>query len=165
MVVGIGGPSNAGKSDLAKKILRELNHLSGIVLCLDDYVYPESHLSRIRGRIDWEHPDTIRFDQLIADLRNASQQYDIVIVEGFLLYSDPSILNEIDKMIFIEITEKTFRQRKVQDLRWGEEPSWYIDHIWSRYLAYGRPPEGLEMLFLEGEQEWPLKRILAFINN
>ena len=67
-------------------------------------------------------------------------------------------------MIYVDLQEETFHKRKSTDLRWGREPEWYIDHIWKRHTQYGKPPEGNDLLMLQGEEEWPLDRILAFLN-
>jgi len=164
MIIAIGGPSNAGKSSLAKLILREYGDKKVVILCQDDFVYPENKLSRIREHIDWENPDTINFSLLQSCLLEESTDNDLVIVEGFMIFNNLKINSIYDKMIFIEIQEETFRRRKIKDLRWGREPDWYISHIWRQYQIYGQPPNEVPVLFLQGEYDWPIKNILEFLN-
>ena len=165
MTIGIAGPSNAGKSGLAQAIALEFDSVGAVVLCQDDYVFPEDLLPRIRDRIDWELPGTIDFDRLKSDIREAGTHSGLVIAEGFLLFCRHDLNILFDKMIFVEISESVFRKRKADDRRWGQEPAWYVDHIWNSFLDYGQPPGGHDILFLRGEEPWPMNRILDFLNN
>lgn len=163
MVVAIGGPSNAGKSQLARLIADHFSDRKVVVLCQDDFVYPEKELAIINGHTDWDHPDTIDFELFEATIRKASKEYDLVIAEGFLIYYKHSVAELFDRTIFIEITKETFLQRKRKDLRWGREPEWYISYIWDQYLAYGLPPAGLDPLRLNGEEKWPMTQIVNYL--
>lgn len=165
MIIAIGGPSNAGKSALAGIISQHLGRQHTAILCLDDFVFPESQLPRIRDHIDWEHPNTINRESLLTNLQNAAGNHDHVILEGFLVYSWPSICKLYDKNLFIDIPESEFYTRKKNDLRWGAEPQWYIEHIWKQYLSFGRPPEGLKVFSIDGLLPWPMEEILGFLNN
>ena len=163
MIVAIGGPSNAGKSRLANRISREIFNGEAPVLCQDDYVLPEKELPMIRDHIDWEHPGTIDHARMASDLLNLVKIKGTVIAEGFLIFSDKHLLGMFDKMIFITLSEEVFRRRKTLDLRWGREPVWYIDHIWKRFLEYGKPPASGPLLVLNGEGEWPMKKIEEYL--
>ncbi len=165
MITAIGGPSNSGKSRLAVEITRAIGPKRSVVMCLDDYVFPECELPRIRDHINWEIPETIDFSTFQSELLAASKTHEYVIAEGFLIYAQKGLVPLFDKMIFIDLDHKTFKRRKADDLRWGKEPDWYIDHIWKSYQAFGRPPADKDMLFLNGEEEWPMARILNFLNN
>ena len=61
-----------------------------------------------------------------------------IIVEGFLVFYDDTLLTLFDKTIFIDIDKATFLERKQRDKRWGEIPEWYINHIWESYLRFGK---------------------------
>ncbi len=139
MIIGIGGVSNSGKSGLAKKIKDHLKSKKVTILCQDDFIYPVPHLPTIQGHIDWETPDTINFIEFKNSIYKESGEADIVIAEGLFAFYDNRINALYDRKIFIEIGHNTFIQRKKLDLRWGEEPDWYIDHIWNSYLKYGVP--------------------------
>ncbi len=165
MIIGIAGPSNAGKSGLARAIAREFDPAGTVALCQDDYVFPEDRLPRIRDRIDWELPRTIDFDRLRTDILEAERHTGLVIADGFLLFNRADLNQLFDRMIFVSIREETFRKRKAGDHRWGNEPDWYVDHIWKCFLDHGQPPEGHDILKLSGEEPWPMDRILDFINN
>lgn len=165
MIVAIGGPSNSGKSDLAKALAGSLAVRSTAVLCLDDFVFPESQLPRIRNHIDWEHPVTINLPMLQDKLLETAEKFDITILEGFLVFAWQELRVHFHRNLFIEIPRSVFLARKKKDLRWGLEPDWYIDHIWDQFLRFGQPPDHLSVMRVDGTQSWPMEAILDFINN
>lgn len=165
MIIAIGGPSNSGKSRLALEITQAIGPERFVVMCLDNYVFPENELPRIKDHVDWETPDTIEYSRFQRELLVASRAYEYVIAEGFLIYANKELIPLFEKMIFITLERKTFKKRKADDLRWGKEPDWYIDHIWNSYLDYGKYPADENVLLLRGEEEWSMPRILNFLNN
>ena len=165
MIIAIGGPSNSGKSRLALEMIHAIGPERSVAVCLDDFVFPENQLPRIKDHVDWETPDTIDYSKFQRELLDASRTNEYVIAEGFLIYANKELIPLFDKMIFINLEQKTFKKRKAKDLRWGKEPEWYIDHIWRSYLDYGKPPANLKVLLLRGEEEWSMPRILNFLNN
>lgn len=165
IIVAIGGPSNSGKTQLAQLIASQYQTERVTVLCQDDFVFPENELPLINGHTNWELPDTIDFSLFESRIIEASNHHELVIVEGFLVYSKPLSLSLYDKKIFITIREETFLKRKSEDLRWGLEPDWYIRHIWDQYMLYGLPPAGEKVLMINGENARPIDRIIRFIND
>ncbi len=166
MIIGIGGVSNAGKSTLAKKIRDLYSDKKVRILCQDDFVKPHYELPKIHEHIDWEVPESIDFGFYKSQIKSAAKTCDIVIAEGLFAFWDKNISALYDKKIFVTISEKTFRERKNRDLRWGKEPQWYINHIWNNYLKYGKIEQGLEnYLYLSGEKEYPEREITRFLNS
>ncbi|MEA3505525.1 MAG: hypothetical protein U9R32_10090 [Bacteroidota bacterium] len=48
-----------------------------------------------------------------------------------------------------------------KDLRWGNIPEHYFDHIWESYLKYGKIPRNdNEYLTINGEQNFDLDKII-----
>ena len=140
MVVGIGGASNAGKSWLAKSIHDNCPGKKIKVLCQDDFVFPVDKQPQIKDRVDWEVPSSIDFEKFKTAIVKNQGNFDIVIAEGLMVFYNKGINRLYDRKIFIEITKRNFLRRKSIDRRWGEEPNWYIEHIWASYLKYGRIP-------------------------
>ena len=138
MIVGIGGASNAGKSWLAKSISENCPDKTIKILCQDDFVFPVDQQPTVKGRIDWENPASIDFGKFKTAIIKNQGNYDIVIAEGLMVFNDKGINRLYDKKVFIEISKRNFLRRKSIDRRWGEEPNWYIEHIWQSYQKYGR---------------------------
>lgn len=140
MIIGIGGVSRAGKTTLAFKIREWLGNNSVCILHQDKYIQAEFDIPRIQDHIDWEHPASLDFDQLSKLINEKSQMYQIVIIEGLMAFYNPELLKIMDKKIYIQISKDAFLNRKTLDNRWGDEPDWYIEHIWDSHFKYGLLP-------------------------
>lgn len=167
MLIGIGGPSRAGKSTLADGLAREIisRGLSCRVIHQDVFVHKRPQLPLIRDHIDWEHPDSIHWKRLRSALKRAQPEADVVLHEGLLAYANPSINEIYDRTLFLHISEPTFRDRKAADQRWGKEPEWYVDHIWQSYQQFGKPPTSpTGMIHISGEVMVALRVIRALVD-
>ena len=164
IVVGIGGVSRAGKTFLAELISQ--NNTARIVktLAQDEFVKPIDEIPLIKGHIDWESPASIDFPRFKNAIISAAKESDIVIAEGLLSVYDPEIVNLFSKIIFISLSRDEFKRRKQNDLRWGTEPEWYIQHIWKSYLRFGQcHSDKADILMLSGEEDFNLEEVLKFI--
>lgn len=138
IVVGIGGCSNSGKSKLAAFLAEQNESLNPIILCQDHYVLPENQLPLVRDHIDWERPETMNWQRLLRDVERAvNSEHSLIIVEGLFAFQNTKINTYYTRAFFVEIDKATFLERKKNDLRWGLEPSWYMDHVWQSYLRWG----------------------------
>jgi len=138
IVVGIGGCSNSGKSKLAANLAEQHPDKNPLILCQDYYVLPENQLPLIRDHIDWERPETMNWQRLLRDVERAiSSDHQLVIVEGLFAFQNAKINHYYTRAFFVEIDKATFLERKKDDLRWGQEPQWYMDHVWQSYLRWG----------------------------
>lgn len=134
MIIGIGGASRSGKTIVAKKLAYHLKSCS--ILHQNDFVFPENQLPRTNGKIDWEHPHSINFNKLITEIKQEAIKNKHVIVEGFLVFYDQSLLSLLDFKIFLRIDESTFFLRKNRNKRW-KLSSEYKAHIWKSYQKFG----------------------------
>jgi len=152
MIIGIGGVSRAGKTTLAFKIREWFGKDKVCILHQDQYIQDEDHMPRIKNHIDWEHPDSLDFDQLKKLTLEKSKECPIVIVEGLMVFHDEELNQLMDRKIYIKISKDAFLNRKTLDNRWGKEPKWYIDHIWESHFIYGLLPENDKDAFVaDGE--------------
>ena len=164
MIIGIGGASTSGKSWLATKIKSRNPGKKVKLLCQDDFVLASSQLPHIRDHVDWEIPESINFDRYLEAVMRCYIGYDIVIAEGLMVFYDRRLVRLFDMKIFIDIVKETFFIRKVEDLRWGQEPDWYIEHIWESYLKYGTiPNDDLSYLNIKGDGIIDLERVYEFV--
>ena len=164
MIIAIGGSSTAGKSTLAAKIGEIYDHRRVKIFCQDSYVKPENEIPLIRDHIDWEVPESIDFKKFYNAVVYATERYDIVIVEGLMIYYHRQTVDLFNKRIFIDIDKETFLKRKSRDLRWGKEPDWYMEHIWESYLKYGRVPSMLsDIFFVDGRSSIDIYSVIKFL--
>jgi uridine kinase len=144
MIIAIGGVSRSGKSTLAHNLQEILGDGCAIVE-QDDFIVSEEALPQIKERIDWESPFSIDWISFENSIRQASLDYKVVIVSGFLVFYQDTINQLYDQSFLIELDYDMFLKRRSQDTRWqylepGEEPRWYQEHVWDCYLQFGIPP-------------------------
>lgn len=165
MIIGIGGASRSGKSRLAKKIksLRQDQNVN--IIRQDDFVFEEEDIPKTQGVTDWEHPSSIDFQRMAKAIDLSTKQFEIIIVEGFLIYFDEKITDKMDYKIFLEIDESNFLKRKLEDRRWGKTPMFYIKHIWKSYLKFGQVNPETMNLYLDTSTQYPTEIDLAEILN
>lgn len=166
MIIGIGGISNAGKSKLAEKIKEHFSGKSVKILCQDNFAVPTHEIPKINEHTNWEIPDSIDFDRFYDEILDESKKYDIVIDEGLFVFYDERLNRLYDKTIYLSISHETFMERKKTDHRWGEEPDWYIEHIWDSHHQFFEKIEERKAAFqLSGENPIDLKSVIDFLES
>jgi uridine kinase len=166
MIIAIGGSSTAGKSTLAAKIGEVYDHKKVKIFCQDSYVKPEPEIPLIRNHIDWEIPASIDFKKFYKAIVIASEQYEVVIAEGLMIYYHRQTVDLFNKRLFVDIDKETFLKRKARDLRWGKEPPWYMEHIWESYQKYGTVPPVLNDVFrVDGRRSIDIYSVIKFLES
>jgi len=163
MVIGIGGSSNSGKSHLAKELVEYFGAENAIHLCQDDFVFPTNELKKINGHTDWEQVETIDIDGFIKAIKEANSNYQFVFSEGIFAFHFPELNKLYSKKLYLEIDKITFNKRKRKDHRWGEEPKWYIDHIWNSHLKNTELKDLTNVIFLDANKKAELSEAIAAI--
>ncbi len=160
-VVGISGASRAGKTSLCNLLKDNFTEKSVRILHMDQFVFPEDQIPKIKDEIDWERPESVDYKKLNKAIEDAKGQNDLILVEGILIFYDNQLESIYDRKIFIEIDFDTFWNRKKEDKRWAV-PDWFIQHIWDSYLRYGlRNSEN--SLRISGKSDYPIDDIKEFI--
>ena len=166
IIVGIAGPSRAGKTFLARLISEHSTSLRVKTLHQDEFVKPIDQIPLINGHVDWESPESVDFPRYRRAILEDAGQPGIVIAEGLLSFYDPGIMQLFDRKIFISLSCDEFKYRKRTDLRWGKEPEWYINHIWKSYLRFGQCPANIpNMMRIDGESDFIIEKVMDFIGS
>ncbi len=163
MVIGIGGSSNSGKSQLAKQLVSHYGDSNAIHLCQDDYAFPTNTLKKINGHTDWEYEQTIDIERFIKDVIDANSKYDKVFSEGIFAYHFDSLNKLYSKKIYLKIDKETFVKRKLNDYRWGKEPMWYIEHIWNSHISNTKYKDFYKVAFLDASLPINLNDVIKYI--
>lgn len=150
MVIGIGGISNAGKSQFARRLKSYLRPKKVSIICQDDYVFPTPDIPKIKGHTDWERPESINFEWLHEVVLNSITCNDVVIVEGIFAFYYEETTKLFDHKLLLTIPKEEFLNRKNHDLRWGKEPQWYIEHIWDSHIVYSPKNSGFSTIDVSG---------------
>jgi hypothetical protein len=70
-----------------------------------------------------------------------------------------------DKKFHVKISKRTFLIRRAMDIRWGYEPTWFIDHVWQSFLKYGKPSKVLKgIVNISGEDELDMEKVIRSLN-
>jgi len=163
MIIGIGGISNAGKSRLASRIKSYFSEKKVAVLCQDDYVFPKEKIPLIRDHIDWESPKSIDFMKFENAVHEAIASNEIVIIEGIFAFHYKSTCELMDKCLFLTLDHRFFFMRKNNDLRWGKEPDWYIEHIWNSHLKYSKNNIPDNSMVIKAGKDIDIQKVVDFI--
>jgi len=135
-IIGIGGPSCAGKTTLARALERKLG--DAVTISMDMYYHDLSHLPLCdREKVNFDHPDAFDVGELCKNLRAVSQgrpvsipDYDFaeharrprmhtvepaayVICEGILALHFDELRALMDLTVYVEIATETALTRRI----------------------------------------------------
>lgn len=162
LCIGIGGVSRSGKTFLSGLLKNAFEN--SVVIHQDTFIPDKQKIPKIKNHIDWERPEAIDWGKFSQAVVSAKQSSYNVIVEGLFAFNNKEFNKLYDKTIYITLSRDEFLFRKNKDLRWGQEPIWYINHIWESYLKYGLLPEELaNSLKIDGEVDFDLQNILNYL--
>jgi uridine kinase len=127
IIIGIAGGSGSGKTTVVKRIMEKLTNAEVAVISQDSYYKDNSHLSVAeRLLVNFDHPDSIEFDLLVAHIQQIKRgaaihepTYDyitttrlpatilieprhVVIVEGILLFTDQRVRDLCNIKVYVD---------------------------------------------------------------
>lgn len=161
-ILGIAGGSGSGKTTVTRKIVSALDSDSIILLDHDSYYKDQSALSyEKRVCVNYDHPDALDNDLLLQHLKQLrdykpiekpvynfvsytrSEQTlliepkDIIILEGFLIFTDPRIRQMCNIKIYVDTDDDVRIIRRIErDLK---ERGRSLESIISQYFATVKP--------------------------
>lgn len=100
-IIGISGGSGSGKSSLAISLLKKHPNECAI-LHIDDYFKKKEDAPKVGNFTDWDHPDSVRFDDLYRDLLALKEGRPVTILTKSELYHpdyDPKLRNKIEYVV------------------------------------------------------------------
>ena len=140
-IIGIAGGSGSGKSTLCVSLCK--NHPDKCALLhVDDYFKKTEEAPEFNGFKNWDHPDSLRFDDIYRDLvslregrevtiRTKGELYNpefqhelknkkevvispkpIIILDGYLAFYDPKLRELMDLKIYLDITVQKSIKRR-----------------------------------------------------
>ncbi len=139
MIIGIAGPSCSGKSTIAEAIASTL----GIeLLHLDGRWISKAEKPVVNGHPSYEQPHQYDGASLLAEMKAAHAEGRDILVEGFLLFCFPEILDLCDHRFYIDVAHEELVRRRTARTAAGGNATWaalgsddVVDRGW---LAHGR---------------------------
>ena len=182
VVVGIAGGSASGKSALASALaaaLQRLHQRRVRILTTDRYMHTDRSLgptffSQATGAhmFDANHPDAIAWNHVLRDLDDLLRQTDgpeVILVEGHLLFHEPTVRERLDIRLFIDLDadERALRRllRDMQGGRANRDPefiaTYYRESARVGHARYIEPSRVHADLIVRGDAVW--ERIEPFL--
>lgn len=163
LTIGIAGGSGSGKTTVVREIMRRLSSQDQItVIPQDSYYKDQGHLPmEERQALNYDHPDAIDWDLLVAQLRELKAGHaidqptysyitctrqpetvhvepaDIIIVEGILIFTCKQLMKEMDIKVFVDADDDDRLMRVItRDIvERGKDVAWVMD----RYTKTVKP--------------------------
>lgn len=174
VVIGIAGGSGSGKTTFADLVRAGLDDADLAIIRHDAYYRPLDHLSlEERKQVNFDHPASLDTEGMIHDIQRlragetiAVPQYDfglytrksqvtelappsVLIVEGILIFSEPSLRDEFDMKVFIDTDDDDRLIRRLN--RDIGERSRTLTEVLSQYQNTVKP---MHLEFVEPSKRW-----------
>lgn len=160
-IIGIAGGSASGKTTVASKIKEEFKEDVELIShdfyyrALDDIPFEE------RVKLNYDHPNAFDTDRLISDIKKLKQgtaidrpvysfkdhnrvnetvrveSRKVIIVEGFLIFENPELLNLMDIKIFVDTDADERLIRRI--LRDVQERGRSLESVITQYTTTVKP--------------------------
>jgi uridine kinase len=175
LVIGVAGASASGKSLFAKTLCDNINEderssLKCVVISLDSYYHDQSHLDeKERDKINYDEPSAFDFALLKQHLTQLKQgggiqlpiydyqhhcrkekttfidAVDVLIIEGILLFTDSTVVAELDLKAFIDtpldvcLARRLRRDVSVRGRQMDSVLTQWEESVRPMYYAYVKP--------------------------
>ena len=174
LILGIAGGTGCGKTTVVNQIVGQLPENEVGVISQDSYYNDLSHLTKEeRGKINFDHPNSIDFDLMISHLEELRQgktvdipvysfveetrldesiampPSKVMIVEGILVLSNPQLRDMFDIKIFVHAdSDERLIRRLQRDIR---ERGHDLEKVLTRYQTAVKP---MHEQFIEPSKEF-----------
>lgn len=178
IIIGIAGGTGSGKTTVVNKIIENLPAGQVAVIPQDSYYYDSSNIPmEKRKEINFDHPNSIEWELLVQHIQELKigreilqpkysyitctrlpetilvKPRKVIIMEGILILSQPSLRNEMDLKIFVDADsdDRLIRVIRRDVVERGRTPEMVLD----RYESVLKP---MHLEFIE-----PTKRYADII--
>lgn len=174
LIIGIAGGTGCGKTTVVNQIVEQLPKNEVVVISQDSYYNDLSHLTKEeRSKVNFDHPNSIDFDLLIAQVKALksgeaieipmysfveetrlegtirTKPKKVVIVEGILVLSNPRLRELFDIKIYVHAdSDERLIRRLQRDIK---ERGHDLEKVLHRYQTAVKP---MHNEFIEPSKEF-----------
>ncbi len=174
LVIGIAGGTGCGKTTVVNQIVEELPENEVVVVSQDSYYNDLSHLTKEeRAKVNFDHPNSIDFDLLIAHVSQLKEgkaiemplysfveetrlsktittlPKKVIIVEGILVLGNPKLRALFDMKIYVHAdSDERLIRRLQRDIK---ERGHDLEKVLHRYQTAVKP---MHNEFIEPSKEF-----------
>lgn len=174
LIIGIAGGTGSGKSTVARRVAEALRASSVAFLDMDAYYRNFAHLPiEERRLINWDHPDAFDLALLVEHLGRLARNEpiekpvydfvrhlrapetihvepaDVVVIDGILLFVEPSVRELCDVKVFVDADADIRLVRRIRrDVRRRGRA---LDDILDQYLSTVQP---MHLQFVEPSKRY-----------
>jgi len=174
LIIGIAGGTGCGKTTVVNQIVEELPKGEVVVISQDSYYHDLSHFTKEqRGEVNFDHPNSIDFALLIAQVKQLksgqpieipiysfveetrlegtvrTEPKKVVIVEGILVLSNPKLRELFDMKIYVHAdSDERLIRRLQRDIK---ERGHDLEKVLHRYQTAVKP---MHNEFIEPSKEF-----------
>jgi len=145
-IIGISGATRSGKGTVSYLLKERLGNKCSVLLSGDGFFDMKIIGRKLGG--NWDHPGAVSHDTFfncISELlccgtvSHRGQEYKLasseyIILEGYMLFYDPRIVNLIDVKFWLDIDKETCHQRRMSTTRVPEQ--YFQELLWPHYVYY-----------------------------
>ncbi|MBU4314947.1 hypothetical protein KJ673_00910 [Patescibacteria group bacterium] len=145
-IIAVAGPSGAGKSLFCRILQSRYSNVSR--LKLDDFFKDKDDVPVIDGCINWDHPDSLKWDimvQALKDLKDGKHAMvphysrkddkcvgekcvlpaEVMLFDGFMTLVNPELRDLIDLKLYFDLSEDSQIKRRRMRQPWVEDDYLY----------------------------------------
>jgi len=146
LVVGLGGVTNGGKTTMCHSLKRLFSsnkyNLRVLSMHLDHYFRsPDDphHVYLVEfNHNDWDSLHALDTDKFLADIESNRYQCDILLIEGFLIFNIPKLLNNeqfYDLIYYFDLSyEECLRRRLGRNYDPPDPKGYFEGHVWQAFI-------------------------------
>lgn len=140
-IIAVAGPSGAGKSLFCRILQSRYSNVSR--LKLDDFFKDIDDVPKINGCINWDHPDSLKWDEMIQALKDLKSgkhamvphysrkddkcvgekcvfPSEVMLFDGFMTLVNPELREFIDLKLYFDLSEDSQIKRRILRQPWVE---------------------------------------------
>ena len=174
LIIGIAGGTGCGKTTVVEQIIEELPKDEVVVISQDSYYNDLAHMTKQeRSKVNFDHPNSIDFELLMAHLNELRKGHTIeipvysfveetrlaktvttapkkvIIVEGILVLSNPELRKLFDIKIYVHAdSDERLIRRLQRDIK---ERGHDLEKVLHRYQTAVKP---MHNEFIEPSKEF-----------